>query len=161
MRTRRARPTNAEVTTVGVDGDGTLRRRRDLDAVRDDTALVCVQLANHEVGTVQPAAEVCAALSRSLGRARARRRVRGCRPPPVDFAALGADLCSVTAHKFGGPLGAGALLVRRGLRIPPLLVGGAQERARRAGIENVPAWVGFGAACEAVDLDRSRPPNAS
>ncbi len=70
----------------------------------------------------------------------------------VDFRALGADLCSVTAHKLGGPLGAGALLVRRGLRIPPLLVGGAQERARRAGIENVPAWVGFGAACAAVDV---------
>jgi cysteine desulfurase len=58
----------------------------------------------------------------------------------------------VTAHKFGGPLGAGALLVRRGLRIPPFLVGGAQERMRRAGIENVPAWIGFGAACAAVDL---------
>src|SRR3954454_10505343 len=68
---------------------------------------------------------------------------------PVQFA---SDLCSVTAHKFGGPLGAGALLVRRGLRIPPLLLGGAQERARRGGIENVPAWIGFGAACEAVDL---------
>ena len=60
--------------------------------------------------------------------------------------ALGADLCSVTAHKFGGPKGAAALLVRRGLRFPPFVVGGAQERARRGGIENVPAIVGFGAA---------------
>jgi cysteine desulfurase len=71
----------------------------------------------------------------------------------MSFAALGADLCSVTAHKWGGPKGAGALLVRRGLRIPQLIVGGAQERARRGGIEDVPAWVGFGAACAAVDLD--------
>ena len=73
---------------------------------------------------------------------------------PVDFHALDADLCSVTAHKLGGPKGAGALLVRRGLRLDPLLVGGAQERARRAGIEDVPAWVGFGAACAAIDVGR-------
>jgi cysteine desulfurase len=65
---------------------------------------------------------------------------------PVDFAALGADLTSVTAHKLGGPRGVGALLVRRGLRLPPLLLGGAQERARRGGAENVAAAVGFGAA---------------
>ena len=58
----------------------------------------------------------------------------------------------MTAHKLGGPKGAGALLVRRGLRVPPLLVGGAQERARRGGIEDVPAWVGFGAACAVVDV---------
>ena len=65
---------------------------------------------------------------------------------PVDFAALGADLCSVTAHKFGGPKGSGALLVRRGLRFPPFVLGGSQERARRGGIEDVPAIVGFGVA---------------
>ncbi len=119
--------------------------------MHDDTALVSVQLANHEVGTVQPAAEIAAA---------ARERsvlvhVDACAAAghlPVDFHALGADLCSVTAHKFGGPKGAGALLIRRGLRIDPLLVGGAQERARRAGIEDVPAWVGFGAACAACDV---------
>ncbi len=74
---------------------------------------------------------------------------------PVDFAALGADLCSITAHKLGGPKGAAALLVRRGLRLPPFIVGGAQERARRGGIENVPAIVGFGAAAaELLDGDR-------
>jgi cysteine desulfurase len=64
----------------------------------------------------------------------------------VGFHALGADLCSVTAHKLGGPKGVAAMLVRRGLRIPPFVVGGAQERARRGGIEDVPAIVGFGAA---------------
>src|SRR2546429_538968 len=65
---------------------------------------------------------------------------------PVDFAALGAALCSVTAHKLGGRKGTGALLVRRGLRLPPFLLGGAQERNRRAGVENVAAAVGFAAA---------------
>ena len=75
---------------------------------------------------------------------------------PVDFRVLGADLCSVTAHKLGGPKGASALLVRRGLRLAPIVVGGAQERARRAGIENVPAWVGFGAACDAIAGTSSR-----
>ena len=74
----------------------------------------------------------------------------------VDFAALGADLCSVTAHKFGGPKGAAALLVRRGLRFPPFVVGGAQERARRGGIEDVPAIVGFGAAAAELAGRRAR-----
>ena len=72
---------------------------------------------------------------------------------PLDFRALDADLLSVTAHKWGGPKGAGALVVRRGLRIPPLVVGGAQERARRGGLENVPAIVGFGAAAAELTED--------
>jgi len=74
---------------------------------------------------------------------------------PIDFRALGADLLSVTAHKLGGPKGSAALLVRRGLRVPPFVVGGMQERARRGGIEDVPAIVGFGtAASELLHDDR-------
>jgi cysteine desulfurase len=69
---------------------------------------------------------------------------------PIAFDELGADLLSVSGHKLGGPAGTGALLVRRGLRIPPLLVGGDQERARRAGLEPVAALVGLGAAADAV-----------
>src|SRR5260370_33094565 len=72
---------------------------------------------------------------------------------PLDFGALGTDLCSVSAHKFGGPKGAGALLVRRGLRLPPFVVGGAQERARRGGLEDVPAMGGFGAAARELLTD--------
>ncbi len=143
---------DVEWTSVPVDGLGRYDAAAVEAAMRPATVLVSVQLANHEVGTVQPAADVCA-------RARSRgvlTHVDACAAighMPVSFAALGADLCSVTAHKWGGPKGAGALLVRRGLRIPPLILGGAQERARRAGIEDVAAWRGFGAACAAVDVE--------
>lgn len=143
-----------EVTTVGVDRQGRVDPGTVAAAVRDDTALVSVQTANHEVGTVHDLATVTGACREqdtllhvdacaSVGYA------------PVDFRSLDADLVSVTAHKFGGPKGIGAMLVRRGLRIRPLLLGGAQERARRGGIENVAGIVGFGAAAVevAADLD--------
>jgi cysteine desulfurase len=142
-----------EVTVVGVDGQGRFDARAVADAVRPDTVLVSVQLANHEVGTRQPAAEIV-----ELVRAQtdAVVHVDACAAAghvAVDFGVLGADLCSITGHTFGGPKGAAALLVRRGLRFPPFVVGGAQERARRAGLENVPAIVGFGAACTAIEDD--------
>ena len=127
-----------DVTVVGVDRAGRFDADEVLDAVRPDTALVSVQLANHEVGTLQPAAEVVAAAHASAACSCTSTRARRPGTSPVDFAALGADLCSVTAHKFGGPKGAGALLVRRGLRVPPFVVGGAQERARRAASRTCP-----------------------
>jgi cysteine desulfurase len=133
------------VTMAGVDVLGRYDPATVLAGIRPETGLVSVQLANHEVGTVQPAAEVVAG-ARERG---VLTHVDACAAAghiSVDFAALGADLCSVTAHKLGGPRGIGALLVRRGLRLPPFLLGGAQERARRAGIENVAAAVGFAAA---------------
>jgi len=136
-----------ETRVVGVDRHGRFAASDVVDAIVPGTVLVSIQLANHEVGTVQPVADVCA---------RARERgalvhVDACAAigyHPVDFAGLGTDLLSVTGHTWGAPKGAGALVVRRGLRIPPFLVGGAQERMRRGGIENVPAIVGFGAAAE-------------
>jgi cysteine desulfurase len=133
-----------EVTEVGVDGHGRADAREVVAAVRPDTALVTVQLANHEVGTLQPVGAVVEG-ARALG---VLVHVDACAAAghvPIDFDALGADLLSVTAHKFGGPKGAAALLIRRGLRLAPLVVGGAQERARRGGIEDVAAAVGFGA----------------
>lgn len=140
---------DAEVTVVGVDARGRFDADEVVAALGPGTVLVSVQLANHEVGTLQPAAEVAAAC-RERG---VLCHVDACAAAgyvPVDFRALGADLCSVTGHKWGAPKGVGALAVRRGLRVPPLLVGGTQERARRAGIENVAGIVGFGAAAAEV-----------
>ncbi len=138
-----------DLSVVGVDGVGRFDPAEVLAAVRPETALVTIQLANHEVGTLQPAGEVAAAC-RERG---ALVHVDACMAVghvAVDFGGLGADLCSGSAHKCGGPKGAGALLVRRGLRVPPFVVGGAQERARRGGLEDVPAMVGFGAAAAEV-----------
>jgi cysteine desulfurase len=134
-----------DVCAVGVDRYGRFDPGGVLDAIRSDTSLVTVQLANHEVGTLQPAAEVVAG-ARERG---VTVHVDACAAAghvPIAFDELGADLCSVTSHKLGGPKGAAALLVRRGLRFPAFLLGGAQERARRGGIEDVPAVVGYGAA---------------
>jgi cysteine desulfurase len=141
-----------EVTVVGVDRLGRVDADDLLAAVRPDTALVHLQWGNHEVGTLQPVAAVVAAC-RGRGVLVHVDAAQAAGHVPVDFGALGADLLSVSAHKLGGPPGIGALLIRRGLRFRSLMVGGDQERARRAGYENVPAIVGFGAACAALDLD--------
>ncbi len=146
---------SGRVTMAAVDRLGRFEPGTVLAAVQPGTALVSVQLANHEVGTIQPAAEVVAG-ARERG---VLTHVDACAAAgyiPVDFGTLGADLCSLTAHKFGGPKGIGALLVRRGLRIPPFHLGGAQERNRRAGLENVAATVGFAAAVGELEGDRLR-----
>jgi cysteine desulfurase len=140
-----------DVTVVGVDGLGRVDPDEVMAAVRPDTALVHVQWGNHEVGTIQPATEIAARCRRAgvlvhIDAAQAVGRV------PIDFASTGADLLSLSGHKFGAPAGSGALLVRRGLRIEPLLRGGDQERARRAGIENLAAVLGLGAACQSLTV---------
>jgi cysteine desulfurase len=148
---RKSAEAHGEVTVVGVDGLGRVDPDALLAAVRPDTAMVHVQWGNHEVGTLQPVAEVVAACRERgvlvhVDAAQANGHV------PIAFDELGADLLSVSAHKLGGPPGVGALLVRRGLRVRPLLLGGDQERARRAGLEPVALVAGFGAAAAALSV---------
>ena len=146
-----------DLVTVGVDGHGRIDADKLLASVDEaPTDLVHVQWANHEVGTRQPVADVVAGC-RERGVLVHVDAAAAAGHDVIDFVALGADLLSVSAHKLGGPKGVGALLVRRGLRIEPFVVGGEQERARRGGVENVPACVGFGVAIGfAADVDRER-----
>lgn len=144
---RLAAERSGEVTVVAVDGHGRVDADAVMAAVRPSTAAVHLQWANHEVGTVQPVEDVVRTCREQgvvvhVDAAQAAGRV------PIDFVGLGADLMSISGHKIGGPAGTGALLVRRGLRLAPLLVGGDQERAGRAGLEPVLALVGLGAAAE-------------
>ena len=144
-----------QVTEVGVDRLGRVDPDEVVAAIRPGrTALVHVQWANHEVGTLQPVAEVIAAC-RERGVLVHVDAAAAAGHVTIDFLGLGADLMSVSAHKLGGPQGIGALLIRRGLRLRPLLVGGEQERARRAGMENVPAIVGFGTAAATLSAPGS------
>ena len=141
----RAAPTEE----IGVDGEGRLDvealRQRLQDPALPRPALVHCQWGNHEVGTLQPVHEVVG-LCRDAGVVVHVDAAAACGHVPTDLGALEADLVSVSAHKLGGVPGAGALVVRRGSRFEPLLVGGEQERGRRAGLEPIPALLAFGGA---------------
>lgn len=129
-----------------VDPDGRLAPATLRAALAQPTALVTVALANHEIGTVQPIVEL-AALAHAAGALFHTDAVQAVGRMPVDVRGLGVDALTLSAHKLGGPQGAGAIWVRAGLLPEPLVAGGHQERERRAGTENVPGLVGFGAAC--------------
>ena len=146
---RRASAQFGRVTEVGVDRVGRVSADDVLAAITPETALVHIQWGNHEVGTLQPVADVVAGC-RDRGVLVHVDAAAAAGHVPIDFSSMGADLLSISAHKLGGPPGVGVLLVRRGLRLRPLLVGGDQERARRAGFENVPAIVGFGAVATSL-----------
>lgn len=139
----------SEATLVGVNASGRVEPEELMDAVTEETAVVHLQMANHEVGTLQDV-QTTAELCRERGVWLHTDAAQAAGHVDVNFDELGADFMSVSAHKFGGPAGMGALLVRRGVRLEPLLAGGDQERARRAGLENAAAIAGFGAVCEAM-----------
>jgi len=133
------------VTIVPVDASGIVSVDRMRDAITDDTALVSVMHANNEIGTIQPIAEI-AELAHQRGALFHTDAVQSAGKIAVDVKTLGVDMLSIAAHKFYGPKGAGALWVKRGIRLISPITGGKQERSRRAGTENVPALVGLGAA---------------
>ncbi|MGB6365100.1 MAG: cysteine desulfurase family protein, partial [Thermoanaerobaculia bacterium] len=136
-----------EVTRIAPAGDGRVDSASLLTAVRDDTFLVCLMLANNELGTLQPVAEVARGC-REQGVAVLCDAVQAVGKIPVEVENLEVDYLTLGAHKFYGPLGAAALWVRKGADLTPLLIGGGQERHRRASTVNVPAVVGLGAAAE-------------
>ena len=132
-------------TLLPVDDSGIVAPDRLREALADDTALVSIMHANNEIGTIQPVAEL-AQLAHARGALLHTDAVQSLGKIPVDVRALGADLLSLSAHKFNGPKGAGALWIKRGTRLLPTVTGGKHERNRRAGTENVPAIVGLGVA---------------
>jgi cysteine desulfurase len=155
---REASERAAVVEVLPVDGTGRVELAALEERLSGDgslPALVHCQWANHEVGTIQPVHEVVE-LCRAKGVAVHVDAVAACGHVPVDLGTLDADLVSVSAHKLGGIPGSGALVVRRGSRFDPLLVGGEQERARRAGLEALPAHLAFGAAAAALAEDGQR-----
>ena len=147
------------ITLLSVDDTGITSSDDLRAALRDDTALVSVMHANNEIGTIQPIVEL-ARVAHERGALFHTDAVQSVGKIPVDVKTLGVDLLSISAHKFYGPKGVGAIWIRRGLRILPNSTGGKQERNRRAGTENVAGIVGMGAAAKVararMDDERAR-----
>ncbi|ABP67832.1 aminotransferase, class V [Caldicellulosiruptor saccharolyticus DSM 8903] len=136
-----------EVTYVPVEPNGIVDPQKVKEAIRDDTILISVMLANNEIGTIQPVKEI-AKIAKERGIIVHTDAVQAVGQIPVDVKDLGVDLLSLSAHKFYGPKGVGALYIKKGTKIHPFSHGGAQERNRRAGTENVAGIVGLGKAIE-------------
>lgn len=134
-----------EVTYLGVEEDGLVDPEALRAAIRPDTIMVSVMLANNEIGVIEPVKQLCA-IARERGVLFHTDAVQAFGQIPVNVGELGIDMLSASAHKLNGPKGVGMLYVRNGVKLPPFIHGGAQERGRRAGTENVPGIVGFGAA---------------
>ena len=135
-----------EASYLAVDRDGHLEREKLLDTFTSDTALVSLMAANNETGVIFPVDELGAEV-RSRGILFHVDAVQAVGKVPFNLKESPIDFLSLSAHKFGGPKGIGALYVRDGVPFRPLIFGGAQEKGRRAGTENVPGIIGLGAAC--------------
>ncbi len=138
-----------EVTYVGVDENGILKLEELKKAIRPDTILISVMFANNEIGTLQPIAEI-GEIAREKGILFHTDAVQAYGHVPINVDDLHIDMLSASAHKLHGPKGVGFLYIRKGVKIRSFIHGGAQERGRRAGTENVPGIVGFGAAVKAA-----------
>jgi cysteine desulfurase len=141
------------VTYLPVDADGTVNPENVRDAIRPETILVSIMTANNEIGTVQPVAQI-GEICRGKGVAFHTDAVQAVGMLRTDVREMNADLVSLSAHKFHGPKGTGALYIRKGTRLDPLIHGGSQERGLRAGTENVPGIVGLGKAIETAEAER-------
>lgn len=136
-----------EVTYLPVDADGLVTAEQVAAAIRPDTILVSIMFANNEVGTIMPIQQI-GAVCKEKGVLFHTDAVQAVGHIPVDVQAMHIDMLSLSAHKFHGPKGVGALYCRKGIRLPSYIMGGAQEKGRRAGTENVAGIVGLGAAIE-------------
>ena len=136
-----------EITLLDVHENGVVTAQQVKDAIREDTCLVSVMFANNEIGTVQPIAEI-GAVCREKGVLFHTDAVQAIGHIKVNVAEQNIDLLSLSAHKFHGPKGIGVLYAKRGILLDSLISGGAQERGKRAGTENLPAIVGMAAAME-------------
>lgn len=139
----------AALTIVGVDRSGRVDPAEVERALRPDTVLVTIMLANNEVGTLQPIADI-ASSCRERGVSVHTDAAQAVGKIPVDVRALGVDLLTVAGHKLYAPKGVGALYVRRGVELEPIIRGAGHERGRRAGTESLLMAVGLGAACAIV-----------
>lgn len=136
-----------EVTYLDVEKDGTVTPEALEKAIRDDTVLISIMYINNEIGTIEPIREL-AEVAHKHGILFHTDAVQAVGNTPIDVKAAGIDMLSMSSHKIYGPKGEGALYVRRGVRIPSFIHGGAQEMGKRAGTENLAGIVGFGKAAE-------------
>jgi len=136
-------------TLLPVDRSGIVSPAALREGLADDTAVVSVMHANNEIGTIQPIAEL-ARLAHERGALFHTDAVQSAGKIAIDVRTFGVDMLSMSAHKFYGPKGIGALWIRRGVRVMPILTGGRQERGRRAGTENVAGIVGMGVAARSA-----------